>query len=218
MIKVLIADDHQILREGLKQLLAEYSDILVAGEAENGNETLKKIRDEDWSVVVLDMSMPGKSGIELIKQIKVEKPKLPILVLSMHKEEQYAVRTLKAGASGYLSKDSAGTQLVQAIRKVAGGGGFLSPEMAQKLALGMMQTSDALPHTRLTDREFQIFQLIASGAGITEIANDLHLSVKTVSTHKTRLLQKMNLSNASDLIRYAIKHRLVDDAGDFLDS
>jgi DNA-binding NarL/FixJ family response regulator len=216
MIKVLIADDHQILRDGLKQLLAEYDDIQVAGEASNGNEALKKIRDEDWNVVVLDMSMPGKSGIELIKQIKAEKPKLPILILSMHKEEQYAVRTLKAGASGYLSKDSAATQLVQAIRKVAGGGGFLSPEVAQKLALGMVQTSDAPPHTLLTDREFQIFQLIASGTGISEIANDLHLSVKTVSTHKTRLLQKMNLTNTSDLIRYAIKYRLVDDAGDFL--
>ena len=218
MIKVLLADDHQILRDGLKQLLAEYSDIQVAGEASNGNDALKKIREEDWGIVVLDMSMPGKSGIELIKQIKLEKPKLPILILSMHKEEQYAVRTLKAGASGYLSKDSAATQLVQAIRKVAGGGGFLSPEVAQKLALGMVQTSDALPHTLLSDRELQIFQLIASGTGISEIANDLHLSVKTVSTHKTRLLQKMNLSNTSDLIRYAIKHRLVDDAGDFLDS
>jgi two-component system, NarL family, invasion response regulator UvrY len=218
MIKVLLADDHQILRDGLKQLLAEYDDIQVAGEASNGNETLRKIREEEWNIVVLDMSMPGKSGIELIKQIKVEKPKLPILILSMHKEEQYAVRSLKAGAAGYLSKDSASAQLVQAIRMVAGGGGFLSPEVAQKLALGMVQSSSAPPHTLLSDREFQIFQMIALGMGISEIANNLYLSVKTVSTHKTRLLQKMSLSNTSDLIRYAIKHQLIDDAEDFPDN
>lgn len=218
MIKVLIADDHQILREGLKQLLAEYGDIQVAGEASDGNEALKKIREEDWSVVVLDMSMPGKSGIELIKQIKAEKPMLPILILTMHKEEQYVARTLKAGASGYLSKDSASAQLVQAIRAVAGGGGFLSPEVAQKMAFGMVQSSNALPHTLLSDREFQIFQMLAAGMGISEIADNLHLSAKTISTHKTRLLLKMSLSNTSDLIRYAIKHRLIDDTGDFSDS
>lgn len=213
MIKILIADDHTILREGLKQILAQYSDIFVAGEAQNGSEAMDKVREQNWDAVVMDMSMPGRSGIELIKQIKSEKPKLPILILSMHKEDQYAVRTLKAGASGYLCKDSASTQLVHAIRKVALGGMFISAGVAEALALGLTTRQDALPHTLLSNREYQIFLLIAAGRGITEIGDELFLSVKTVSTHKTRIMQKMNLSNTTELIRYVLKHKLIDEAG-----
>lgn len=214
MIRILIADDHTILRDGLKQILAECTDMKVGGEAENGFEVLKKIREEDWDVLVLDMSMPGRSGIELIKQVKSEKPKLPILILSMHKEDLYAIRTLKAGASGYLSKDSASSQLVNAIRKVASGGMFINADVAEKLAFGLRRPSDALPHTLLSDREHQIFLMLVYGKGITEIADDLSLSVKTVSTHKARILEKMGIDNLSGLVKYAIRHRLIDDAGD----
>jgi DNA-binding NarL/FixJ family response regulator len=210
MIRVLLVDDHTILREGLKQILSECGDMVVGGEADNGFDALKKIRGEDWSVVVLDMSMPGRSGIELIKQIKTEKPRLPVLILSMHKEDQYAVRTLKAGASGYLTKDSASSQLVSAIRKVAGGGIFLSPEMAEKLAFSLRADSDAPPHTLLSDREFQIFMLLLHGRHVSEIAEDLNLSVKTVSTHKTHILDKMGLDNMPALVKYAIRHELID--------
>lgn len=210
MIRVLLVDDHTILREGLKQILAECGDMAVGGEADNGHDALKKVRSEDWDVVVLDMSMPGRNGLELIKLIKDEKPRLPILILSMHREDQYAVRTLRAGASGYLSKDSASAQLVSAIRKVAGGGMFLSPEMAEKLAFSLRPQSDALPHTLLSDREYQIFMLLLQGGGISEIAEALNLSVKTVSTHKTHIMQKMAVDNMAALVKYGIRHGLVD--------
>lgn len=217
MIRILIADDHTILRDGLKQILSECRDMIVAGEADNGLDALKKVREEEWGVVVLDMSMPGKSGIELVKQIKSEKPKLPILILSMHKEDQYAVRTLKAGASGYLCKDSASAQLVSAIRKVANGGIFINPEVAEKLAYGLRPMSDSPPHTLLSDREYQVFMMLVQGKGLTEIADELNLSVKTVSTHKTRIQEKMNADNLSVLIKYAIKHKLLDEVGDLPD-
>lgn len=217
MIRILIADDHTILRDGLKQILADCDDMAVGGEAENGLEVLKKIREEEWDVLVLDMSMPGRSGIELIKLVKEEKPKLPILILSMHKEDLYAIRTLKAGASGYLSKDSASAQLVNAIRKVASGGIFINAAVAEKLALGLHQPADSLPHTRLSDREYQVFLLLVYGKGVTDIANELSLSVKTISTHKSRILEKMGLDSLPVLVKYALHHRLVDDAGDMLD-
>jgi two-component system, NarL family, invasion response regulator UvrY len=210
MIRVLLVDDHTILREGLKQILSECRDMVVVGEAENGLAALKMIREEDWGVVVLDMSMPGRSGTELIRQIKAEKPKLPILILSMHKEDQYAVRTLKAGASGYLCKDSASSQLVSAIRKVAGGGIFINVETAERLAFSLRPESDALPHTLLSDREHQIFMLMLRGRGNSDIADELNLSVKTVSTHKTHILQKMSADNVTSLVKYAIRHDLVD--------
>lgn len=210
MIKILIADDHTILRDGLKQILAESSDLQVAGEADNGTDALKKIREEDWDVVVLDMSMPGKSGIELIKQIKLEKPKLPLLILSMHKEDVYAMRTLKAGASGYLSKDSASSQLVSAIRKVASGGMYLNPEVAEKFAFGLRPVSDAPAHTLLSDREYQVFLLLVQGLPLTQIADDLNLSVKTISTHKTRIMEKMQVDNLSGLIKYALANKLLE--------
>ncbi len=209
-IRILIVDDHALLREGVKHILSECPDIVVAGEADNGLDALAKVRAGNWDAMVLDMSMPGKSGIELIKQIKSEKPKLPILVLSMHKEDLYAVRTLKAGASGYLCKDSAESQLVQAIRKVAQGGLFMSAAVAESLAAEMLGgASDAPSHALLSDREYQVFQQIAYGKGISDIAHELNLSVKTVSTHKTRLMQKMNFANVAELIRYAIKHGIV---------
>lgn len=213
MVRILIADDHAILRVGLKQILSESGDVVVAGEAGNGSEALAMLRAEKFDALVMDMSMPGKSGIDLIKQIKDEHPKLPILVLSMHKEDVYAVRALKAGASGYLCKDNAESQLEQAIRKVAGGGLFISPAVAEKLALGMLagRVTDAPSHTLLSDREYQIFQHLVAGRTVTDIAHKLNLSVKTVSTHKAHILQKMNLANAAELVHYAIKHELVAD-------
>jgi len=217
MIRILIADDHGIFREGLKQILCECLDMEVAGEADNGFAALTLAREQDWDVMLLDMNMPGKSGIELIKQIKSEKPKLPILILSMHKEDQYAVRTIKAGASGYLCKDSASTQLIQALRKVASGGLFITPAVAESLALGLVSKQEALPHTLLSNREYQVFQLIAAGESITAIADGLALSVKTVSTHKARIMQKMNFANVTELIRYALKHQLVGETGDAAD-
>ncbi|KPK19322.1 MAG: LuxR family transcriptional regulator [Betaproteobacteria bacterium SG8_41] len=211
MIRVLLADDHTIVRAGLKELLSETGDITVSGEANDGAEALARIRESDYDVAVLDMSMPGRSGIELIRQVKRERPRLPILVLSMHSEEQYAVRALKAGASGYLTKESAADQLVAAIRRIAAGGAFVTPETAQRLALDVNAAGAAAPHTLLSDREFQVLRLIADGKSVSEIAKQLTLSVKTISTHKTRIMRKMRLANQAELIRYAIEHELLDD-------
>jgi two-component system, NarL family, invasion response regulator UvrY len=210
MIRVLIADDHTLMREGLKQILAGSGDMLIAGEAGDGLQVMDMLRSNEYDILLLDMVMPGRSGVELIKQIKSEKPRLPILVLSMHKEDEYAVRTIRAGAAGYLCKDSASHLLLNAIRKVTAGGRFISPEIASDLAFGLIMQDDRPPHTLLSDREFQIYRMIASGGGITEIAQKLNLSVKTVSTHKTRIMQKMQMSNAAELIRYAMKHNLVE--------
>ena len=211
MIRVVVADDHPIVREGLKQLLSAAGDLAVVGEAQNGQEVIERVRALAFDVLLLDMSMPGKSGIELLKQVHAEKPKLRILVLSMHEEEQYAVRAIKAGAAGYLTKESAPAQLVSAIRKVAGGGAFITDSVAQQLALGAMPQSEGPLHSALSDREFQVFRELASGKTVSDIAAQLNLSVKTVSTHKARIMQKMNMSNPAELIRYAIHHRLVDD-------
>ena len=211
MIRVLLADDHAIVRAGLKEILADTGDIEVAGEAANGQEVLARVSAQDFDVAVLDMSMPGRNGIELIKLVKREKPKLRILVLSMHSEEQYAVRALKAGASGYLSKESAADELVAAIRRIAGGGAYVTPETAERLALGAAPRAETAAHTLLSDREFQVFQMIARGASVSEIARELSLSVKTISTHKTRIMDKMGLANQAELIRYALEHRLLDE-------
>lgn len=211
MIRIVVADDHTIVREGLKQLLSAASDLSVVAEAQNGHEVLQHVRALDFDVLLLDMSMPGKSGFELIKQVHAEKPKLRILILSMHEEEPYAVRAIKAGASGYLTKDSASKQLLTAIRKVAGGGAFLTDSVAQQLALGARPETQGPPHSALSDREFQVFRELVSGKAVSAIAAQLNLSVKTVSTHKARIMQKMNMSNPAELIRYAIHHRLVDD-------
>jgi DNA-binding NarL/FixJ family response regulator len=211
MIRIVVADDHTIVREGLKQLLSGAGDLAVVGEAQNGHEVLERARALDFDVLLLDMSMPGKSGIELIKQVRAEKPKLRVLVLSMHEEVQYAVRAIKAGASGYLTKESATAQLVSAIRKVASGSAFITESVAQQLALGAMPQSDGPPHGALSDREFQVFRELVSGKTVSDIAAQLNLSVKTVSTHKARIMEKMNMNNSAELIRYAIHHRLVDD-------
>lgn len=214
MIRVVIADDHTIVREGLKQLLLGAGVFEIVGEARDGHEVLKAVREIDFDVLLLDLSMPGKSGMELIKQVKSEKPRLRILVLSMHQEHQYAVRAIKAGASGYLTKDSAATQLVSAIEKVASGGAFISAEVAEQLALGAMPQTEGPPHAALSDREYQVFRMLVSGRGVSDIADDLNLSAKTVSTHKARLMEKMGIDNQADLVRYAIRHRLFDDPGE----
>jgi len=211
VIRVVIADDHTILREGLKQLLQSDPGLAVVGEAGDGHEVLARVRGTDFDVLLLDMSMPGKSGMELIRQVKAERPKLRILVLSMHEEHQYAVRAIRSGASGYLTKESASRELVAAIRKVAGGGAFISAEVAEQLALSSMPRAEGPPHTLLSDREYQVFRRLVEGAAVTQIAGDLNLSVKTVSTHKARLMEKLHVANQAELIHYALRHRLSDD-------
>ncbi|MEQ1772530.1 MAG: response regulator transcription factor [Burkholderiales bacterium] len=210
MTRVLVADDHAIVREGLKLILAKSHDLVVAGEASNGNDVLKMVREQEWDVLVTDMSMPGRNGIELIKLVKEARPKLPVLVLSMYGEEQYAVRAIRAGASGYLNKESASEQLVAAIRKIASGGVHVSAAVAEALFNNVRGGDSTNPHEQLSDREFQVLQLIAGGKSVTDIALALNLSPKTVSTHKTRILEKMHMSNQAELIRYAIEHRLVN--------
>jgi two-component system invasion response regulator UvrY len=203
MIRVLIADDHEIVRDGLKRILAAAGDLQVAGEAASGDEALALVKANEYDVVMLDMSMPGLSGIALVKRLKLEKPKLRILVLSMHGEHQYAARALKAGASGYLTKDSAAEQLVGALRKIAAGGVHISEGAAAALV------SSGSSHESLSDREYEVMRLLAEGLGPTGIADRLHLSVKTVSTHKTRILQKLNLGSTAELVRYALEHKLL---------
>lgn len=207
MIRVLLADDHNLVREGLKQLLAATADIRVADEAADGDQALALAKANDYDLAVLDMSMPGIAGIELIKRLKQEKPRLRMLILSMHGEAQYAARALKAGAAGYLTKDSASAQLVGAIRKIAKGGVHISEAAAAQLVAARPGT-DAPPHTRLSNREFEVFRLLVAGRGPTEIADQLHLSVKTVSTHKTRILEKMAVQSTADLVRYAVDQGL----------
>lgn len=209
-IRIVLADDHAIVREGLKRIVGEVADFAVAGEAADGTEVMRAVREREFDVLVLDLSMPGRSGMELIKLVKAEKPRLRILVLSMHQEMQYAVRAIKSGASGYLTKESAPAQLEQAIRKIAGGGAYISAEVAEQLALGAMPGSDALPHESLSDREFEVFRLLVAGEGVTDIAGKLSLSVKTVSTHKANLMQKLGLANQTELVRYALKHGLAE--------
>lgn len=211
MIRIVIADDHAIVREGLKQLLSMTGEFDIVGEARDGHEAMERVRSLDFDVLVLDMSMPGKSGMELIRQVKAERPKLRVLVLSMHEEHQYAVRAIRAGASGYISKDSASTELANAIRKAAAGGAYITPEVAEQLALGAMPTGDAAPHTTLSDREFQVLRMLAGGKSVSDVAEELHLSAKTISTHKARLMDKLGVGTTNELIRYAIRHRLTDD-------
>lgn len=208
--RVLIADDHAIVREGLRRILASDPAFSVAGEAKDGHEVLAAVRAGGFELLLLDLSMPGRSGIDLVKQVKAERPELRVLVLSMHEEQQYAVRAIRAGASGYLTKDTAPTQLVAALRKVASGGLFITPGVAEALALGLQGPAGELPHKRLSDREYEVFLLLAGGESVTGIAERLHLSVKTVSTHKTHVLEKMTLGSLADLVRYAVAHKLLD--------
>ena len=205
MIRVLVADDHSIVRDGLKRILAATSDLQVAGEAASGDEALALVKANDYDVAMLDISMPGLSGIDLIKRLKLERPKLKILVLSMHGESQYAARALKAGAAGYLTKDSASEMLLGALRKVAAGGVHIGDAAAATL----LQSGDKPPHETLSDREFEVMRFLVEGLGPTEIAARLHLSVKTVSTHKTRILEKLGLGSTAELVRYAMEHKLL---------
>jgi DNA-binding NarL/FixJ family response regulator len=205
LIRVLVADDHSIVRDGLKRILAATPDLQVTGEAAGGDEALALVKANDYDVVMLDMSMPGLSGVDLIKRLKLERPKLKILVLSMHGESQYAARALKAGAVGYLNKDSASEALLGALRKVAAGGVHIGDAAAASL----LQAGDKPPHESLSDREFEVMRLLVEGLGPTEIGERLHLSVKTVSTHKTRILDKLGLGSTAELVRYAMEHRLV---------
>ncbi len=209
-IRVLIADDHAIVRQGLRQILSETEDMLVAGEAEDGVQAVKMIRDGGWDVVLMDVSMPERNGIDTLKMLKKEFPKLPVLILSMHPEEHYAIRALKAGASGYLTKQSAPDQLVTAIRQVASGKKYVSPSVAEELANAIGEDTDKLPHEKLSDREYQTLCMIASGKAISQIAEELNLSVKTVSVYRARLLEKMKLKNNAELTHYGLKHGLVE--------
>ncbi len=208
MIRILIADDHQLVRDGLKQILGAEQGLEVVGEAANGDTALALAREAEFDLALLDMSMPGLAGLDLIKRLKLERPALKILVLSMHGEQQYAARALKAGASGYLTKDSASEQLIGAIRKVAAGGLYISESAAASL-VSDAAASDRAPHTLLTDREFEIFTLLAEGRSPGEIAERLHLSIKTVSTHKSHVLEKMGLAGTAELVRYALEHGLL---------
>ena len=210
MIKILIADDHAIIRRGLCHIVAGEPDMDVVGEAENAQQTLDFVSRQHFDVIVLDINMPGRSGLDVLKEIKQERPNLPILVLSVHSEEQYGVRVLKAGAAGYLNKESAPEQLVKAIRRVYRGGKYVSESLAEKLVLELGSDGDQPPHASLSDREYEVMRLIASGKAVGEIAGLLSLSVKTVSTYRARLLQKMNMKNNAELTYYVIQNQLLD--------
>lgn len=210
IIKVFIADDHAIVREGLKQILAETRDIVVAGEAENGLDAIKLFRKSACQLMLLDISLPDRNGIEVLKQLKKEKPELAVLMLSMHREDQYAIRALKAGAAGYLTKQSAPRELVTAIRQVAAGLKYISPALAQELANHVGDDHEAPLHETLSDREYQTLTMIASGKTVGTIAKELSLSVKTVSEYRARLLVKMKLKNSAELTHYAIKNQLIE--------
>jgi len=210
MIRILIADDHPIVREGLKQIVAETPGMAVTDEASNAQEVLDKVWRNDYDVVVLDITMPGRGGLDILKQLRGEKPGLPVLILSIHPEEQYAVRALKAGAAGYLTKGSAPGELTAAIRQVSAGKKYISSSLAEKLALHLENDTDKPIHEKLSDREYQILCMIASGETIKEIAQGLFLSEKTISTYRSRILEKMSMKSNAELTHYAIKNRLVD--------
>ena len=211
--EVLVADDHAIIRDGLKKILADTDDLVVAGEASNGHTVMEQVKQRDWDLLVLDLSMPGRHGLELIKLLKSERPKLPILIFSMHQEEQFAVRAFRAGASGYLSKEGDSDLILPAMRKVAAGGTYISPKVAELLATDISPNSQALPHTLLSDREYEVFSRILKGVSLTEIAAELSLSIKTVSTHKSHILIKMGMTSQVELVRYAIEYHLMEDLG-----
>jgi len=210
MKRIIIADDHEIVRAGLKQIIADDPDLSVEGEAGDGQELLEKLRKVKFDLVLLDMKMPGRSGLEILKQLKIEHPSLPVLVLSMHSEEQYAVRTIKAGASGYITKETAPDKLIEAIRRVCSGGKYISQSLAEKLADSISDSQSKPPHEYLTDREFQVMCMIASCKTISEIARELFLSVKTISTYRQRILEKMSMKNNAELTHYMISNDLLE--------
>ncbi|OFW00322.1 MAG: DNA-binding response regulator [Acidobacteria bacterium RIFCSPLOWO2_02_FULL_68_18] len=209
-LRVLVADDHPIVRSGLRQMLADAPDVEEVGEAADPQQVLDLARARDWDVIVLDISLPGRGGLDVLKTLKDERPKRPVLILSMHAENQYAVRTLRAGAAGYLTKEAAPERLLEAIRKVAAGGRYISPAVADQLAGVIGGDAAAPPHQSLSDREFEVLRLIASGKTVGEIAKLLSLSVKTVSSYRARILEKTGLKNNAGIMRYALEHRLVE--------
>ena len=209
-MRILITDDHALVRQGLKLILADHFKKAVFGEARNATEALEAVWKHKWDVVLLDITMPGRNGLEVLKEIKRSKPKLPVLVLSMHPEDQFAVRLLKAGAAGYLTKESAGEELAGAIKKVLSGGRYISPSLAERMASYLDIDVQKPPHERLSDREFLILRMIASGKQVSQIAKDLSLSVATVSTYRARILEKMDMKNNAELTRYAIEKGLAN--------
>lgn len=209
MIRILVADDHAIVRRGLRQIVADESDMEVVGEAQTTQEILDLARQEEWDVIVLNISMPGRGGFEALKALKQTHSKRPVLVLSMYPEDQFAVRAFRAGAAGYMTKESAPEELVQAIRKVVRGGKYVSPSLAEKLAAELGEDTERPPHEALSEREYHVLCLLASGKTVTQIAAEMSLSVKTISTYRVRLLEKMRMKTNAEVTRYAIEHRLV---------
>jgi len=210
MLKILIADDHPIVRQGLKQILSEEFEIEALGEAKNSQEVLDLVRKENWDMAVLDITMPGRGGLDILKELKSQYPKLPVLMLSMHPEDQYAVRVLKAGAAGYLTKESVQGELVKAIKKILGGGKYVSPSLAEKMAFDLETKTEKPLHETLSDREYQVMLLIGSGKTVSQIAEELSLSVKTIDTYRTRILEKMKMKTNAELMHYVIKNKLVE--------
>jgi DNA-binding NarL/FixJ family response regulator len=209
MIQILIVDDHAILRRGLKEILErEFRDVSIGG-AGTAEQALTQLGSEKWDLVILDITMPGRSGIDVLRHLKALRPKLPVLVLSMHPEDQYGKRVLKAGASGYMNKESAPEELIKAVRKLLSGGRYVSPTLAETLAVDLGRDDATPAHERLSDREFEVLRKMASGKTVGQIAQELHLSVPTVSTYRARILEKMGMSNTAELIRYAVSHHLV---------
>jgi DNA-binding NarL/FixJ family response regulator len=209
MIRILIADDHAIVREGLKQVVSRTSDLTLADEASTGEEALQKALSNDYDVVVLDISFPDRNGLEILKEIKAQKPGIPVLILSIHPEEEVAVRALKTGASGYLTKETASDELVAAIRKVSSGGEYVTLSLAERIASMLRSGSVGSPHEALSDREYEVMRGIATGKTVKEIAADMFLSPNTVRTYRTRLLHKMQMKTDAELMRYAIEHKLI---------
>jgi DNA-binding NarL/FixJ family response regulator len=210
MIRILVADDHAVVRQGVKQILTEVKDMVVKDEAENGSATLEKVLQNDYDVVLLDISMPGRGGLEILEDIKSQRPRLPVLILSMHPEEQYAIRALRAGASGYLTKASAPQELIGAIRKVSGGDKYVTSSLAEKLAAEMEIDTEKLPHERLSNREHQVMLMLAQGKSVSDIAEELFLSVKTISTYRTRIMGKMGMKKNAELTLYAVHNNLIN--------
>ena len=209
MIRILVADDHAVVREGIKQILASQEDIVVADEAGSGSETLAKVMKQSFDLILLDISMPGRSGVEVMEEIKALYPKIPVLILSMHPEEQYAVRMLRAGAAGYLTKASAPQELISAIRKVSRGGKYITLSLAEKLAFELDDRLDKPLHEKLSNREYQVMLMLASGKFVGEVAEELCLSAKTVSTYRARIMEKMNMKKNAELTLYAVKNNLL---------
>jgi DNA-binding NarL/FixJ family response regulator len=210
MISVLIADDHAILRRGLKEILQHELDGVIVGEAENGQQALDLVQSSDWNLLILDIAMPGRGGLDVLGNLKALRPRLPVLVLSMYPEDQFGKRVLKAGASGYMNKQSAPDELITAVRRILGGGRYVSPSLAEALASDLSQDTGRPAHESLSDREFEVLRRIASGKTVSQIADELHLSVPTVSTYRARILEKMGMSTTAELMHYALRNNLVE--------